>query len=140
MDNMNLKRCLKSSPLRRLKYGLVYDCEVVYDCGNNLGNEGRFLYDRIDIRRLDEMIKYNDWNCSSAFVNLRSKELVKGIGHGKHADWMCVREYMEAYEAGLPVPPIIVSGTRINDGNHRLYAQYKLGYERIDAFIEIKDH
>lgn len=126
----------KNLPLG-LKYGETYDSKVVNKCGNHVYEGFHYKLESIDIRRLDEMIKYNHSHWSPAFVSLRSKELTKEAGRAYHSNWRCVARYMEDYEVARPVPPIVINGTKIDDGNHRLYAQYKLGYNEIDAFVKL---
>lgn len=136
VNNRNLRRTLEYTPLPRLKHGLVYNSDIVERCGNEISPGWVYLYDRINIHRVDGDLKYDDHNWSCCFKSLHSKELEDGIYHGRHSDWMCVLEFMEAYESGIPVAPVVVDGTRLDDGNHRLYAQYKLGYDMIDAFLK----
>jgi hypothetical protein len=75
------------------------------------------------------MIEYNDRNWGHSFEHYQ-----------KCCDIKEVLKIMKAYETGAFVPPIMVSLPygKILDGNHRLYAQYKLGYKYIDAFVKIE--
>lgn len=119
-------------------YGETYSGEAVKKCGNQISPGMLYQLDSLDIKLLEDILTYHHRVWGMAFKSKSSMELKPGVGKGYHSDWMQVIRYMGAYKAGNPVAPIVVDVGRICDGNHRLYAQYKLGYYEINAFIMLK--
>lgn len=95
------------------------------------------VFEPVDMALLSDMIEYNERQWGDAFLR----------NYIKNSDIKLIKEYMYTYENSGNVPPIIVelSGdadhlrARLQDGNHRLYACYKLGYKTIDAFTFRKE-
>jgi hypothetical protein len=136
VNNRNLKRSLKAI-LPKLEYGQEYDGDTVNKYGNEVSPEYRYRFDRIPISQVQGDLDYDIHKWSYYFLGVHSKELREGTFRGKHNDLMCVIEYMIAYEDELPVAPIAVYGNQLDDGNHRLYAQFKLGRGIVDAFVRL---
>jgi len=46
-----------------------------------------------------------------------------------------VSRFAVRYSSGLPVPPVVLAGQLLPDGNHRVRAAARIGRRHVDAFV-----